>query len=106
MTSAPRCPFCNTVGINQVEAQPFGPILLIFCKNCGAIHGAIPKPPETQPAHKPEPVVIQKKPAPIPANSPQVMTPERAAAMAPLFNRGSTNYRIIRPLTDEEAKGE
>jgi hypothetical protein len=110
----PRCPFCNTVGISQVEAQPIGPILLIFCKNCGAIHGAIPnpKPPEdvlSSPNRAPVSLPLKPKPAPIPAPAPTPgqMTPERMAAMAPLMvSPGSTNYRVIRPLTDEEAKGE
>jgi hypothetical protein len=95
---------------------------LIFCKKCGAIHGVVANP-KSAPigatggsaagSERPQsaPVGAADTPGRRPArpdSGPKQgdqMTPERAAAMSSFFAQG-TNYRIIRPLTDEEAKGE
>ena len=47
----PRCPFCNTTGIESIKGQRLSnAALLIYCGGCGAIHGVVPLPaPEKKP---------------------------------------------------------
>lgn len=42
--TTPRCPFCSAQGINQIEAKTVGYYGIIYCKQCGAIHGVVPVP--------------------------------------------------------------
>lgn len=40
----PRCPFCNAHGLSCLANQPVGAYLIVYCGQCGAIHGIIPSP--------------------------------------------------------------
>lgn len=114
-TSTPtlRCGFCNAQGINQLEAQVFGFYSVIFCRQCGAIHGIVPAPPARPDAkaEAPEPVEPPQQPEPpfdfraieienIEVEKPKTepkLTPARAQGMMSYYIQpGSTNYRIIR----------
>lgn len=49
----PRCPYCNASGVDKITAQRLGGALLLYCGQCGAIHGvvpAVPKPAPPQPS--------------------------------------------------------
>lgn len=128
MLTAPRCPFCNAQGVSQLEAKTIGFFAVIYCRQCGAIHGVVPKPqdypkpvetPKSEPVAPepkalPEPfdirkIDVEKKPPEIPKPPPaepkkeQNMTPERARAMMPYYTQpGSTMYKIIRKDDEEE----
>lgn len=73
MTAAPRCPFCNAQGVNHIASKVMGSFALIFCGQCGAVYGVVPKPqqPEKTPptqvvvrpvSQAPPPAKKQKKP--------------------------------------------
>ncbi len=59
----PRCPHCNALGLNQLAAQKAGAFMVIFCGQCGAIHGIIPQPATD--AWSAAPAPAQKQSAPI-----------------------------------------
>lgn len=40
--SDPRCPYCNTSGAEFIVAQNLATFTLIYCAQCGAIHGVLP----------------------------------------------------------------
>jgi hypothetical protein len=58
--TTPRCPFCNAQGINQIEAKTVGYYGIIYCKQCGAIHGVVPVP--AKPATETTGTTIKVKP--------------------------------------------
>jgi len=52
-----RCPHCQAKGMKQLAARKAGPYSIIYCRQCGAIHGVVPDV-ETLPASRqsqPEP---------------------------------------------------
>ena len=70
--AAPRCPHCNA-GIGKLAHQPVGFYAVVYCGQCGAIHGVIPAPkPQPEPA----------KPEQTPAEPPPV-------SAAPAFKKSS-----------------
>jgi len=109
--ATPRCPFCNAQGINQIEAKSLGPVLLLYCKNCGAIHGVIQSPPVPHPPVKDEPVIQQKpfelKPLEQLEEHPRPnkpLTPQQAALLQKHMVQHASPYRII--LTGDDPEGE
>lgn len=110
----PRCPFCNAQGISQIEANPIGPALLIFCKKCGAIHGVVPK--ATTVDRKPEAETIPTEAPPAPPAKPefkpkpleeieneqkdQLLTPNQAFSMLRGRQQGTMYKRF--PIDDGE----
>jgi hypothetical protein len=41
--TAPRCPHCNATGLKYLAAQEVGLYTIVYCSQCGAIHGVVPQ---------------------------------------------------------------
>ena len=95
MTAAPRCPFCNAQGVNHIASKVMGSFALIFCGQCGAVYGVVPKPqqPEKTP---PTQVVVRpvKEPAPKVSRTLEtpVMPPQHVALTAGDVARAISDY--------------
>lgn len=107
--TTPRCPWCNTAGIKNVQAAPVGPVLVLYCGQCGAIFGVAPAAAaaKKQPKIQEQPVKVAPqtapRPAPVVVKSPQQndSSPEHIAAMSSLFGQGGSLYRVVRQLDDD-----
>lgn len=42
--TTPHCPHCNAQGLKHLACEPLAAFALIYCKQCGAIYGAVPCP--------------------------------------------------------------
>lgn len=42
----PRCPHCYAQGLKYLSIQKVSSFTLVYCGNCGAIHGIIPSSPQ------------------------------------------------------------
>lgn len=40
----PRCPHCHAQGLDYVALEELETVTLVYCQECGAIHGAVPCP--------------------------------------------------------------
>jgi len=109
--TTPRCPWCNTSGIKNVQAAPVGPVLVLYCGQCGAIFGVAPGAAAPQKAvksadkapDKPQAVQLPPRSAPVVVKAPPPggPSPEHVAAMSPLFVQGGSLYRVVRRLDDD-----
>lgn len=100
-------------GIQHISARPLAQAVPIYCGQCGAIFGVVPKEPEKRGLLKNPPANIAKTAATPPAGgktpSPGQsgpLTPEQSRAMLDYYyqhNRGTNRTRIAR-AEDEEAQ--
>lgn len=53
----PRCPYCNTQGLKHLAVYRTGAFAVVYCDQCGAIHGVVPirSHPVEQKQHSLEP---------------------------------------------------
>lgn len=67
--TTPRCPYCNAQGLSFIKSQKSGPFRVIFCGQCGAIHGVLPagREPVTKLGHT---EAVIKTPPPTPTEAP------------------------------------
>lgn len=66
MNPQPRCPYCNAQGVKHLAIEEVGAITLVYCGQCGAIHGLLPKQKPT--AVSPE-KAMTPEPPPKPARA-------------------------------------
>ena len=50
----PRCPYCNAQGLKHLSINHAGFFAIVFCGQCGAIHGIIPLTVKQQPQNAPQ----------------------------------------------------
>ena len=109
----PRCPHCNAHGVNKIAAKNLGNYSLIYCGQCGAIYGVVPK---TQTKKAEEEMVTPARSAPAESvtkkanahperNIPPAPTnPDEAEALMRYYyfgQRGSNYMRIHLPPNEE-----
>lgn len=82
--TTPHCPHCNAEGLNHLVFEPLAAFALVYCKQCGAIYGAVPC--SQQAAADPVPPEFLLRPAP---------TARAASALAQL---GNADLSIKQPL--------
>ena len=41
--TTPRCPHCNATGLKYLAAHEVGLYTIVYCSQCGAIHGVVPR---------------------------------------------------------------
>lgn len=106
----PRCPYCDAQGLKHLAAKKAGPCLIIYCSQCGAIHGIMPdtKPeagqksvgkqtPAAAPAqnHRPKPAFLAEL-GYIDLSTKEPYSPEKMAARVRAAGRGyGTQYMRI-----------
>jgi hypothetical protein len=108
MTISPRCPYCNATGLKHLAIQEVGPITLVYCGQCGAIHGVLPRPPaqsselarEARPAKNDEPAPPPKFDilahlSQVELPPPRLYSPEQLAGMARYSSNPTSQRRIV-----------
>lgn len=98
----PRCPFCNTAGVKNITARPIKSAVIIYCAQCGAIFGVVPKQSQVHPTEAPQADPLPHTPDDTPRPPDTGITPEQAVAH---YNArhygGSTNYIKFPPIVDD-----
>jgi len=51
--TTPRCPYCNAQGLKSLAILQAGAFAVIYCDQCGAIHGIVPMPRQAAPERPP-----------------------------------------------------
>ena len=107
MTISPRCPYCNATGLKHLAIQEVGPITLVYCGQCGAIHGVLPRPQAQSPEvaiRSPSPEVAIEAPprfdilahlSQVELPPPRLYSPEQLAGMARYSSNPTSQRRII-----------
>jgi len=107
MTISPRCPYCNATGLKHLAIQEVGPITLVYCGQCGAIHGVLPKQAQSPEVaiRSPSPEVAIEAPPPkfdilahlsqVELPPPRLYSPEQLAGMARYSSNPTSQRRII-----------
>lgn len=90
--STPRCPFCNTQGLERLKIEVVsGQCRVVYCGQCGTIHGVLPLDPtlpEPKPAKFFVPAPPPKRPdPPSPEPPPEKQKPPPRQAEKSLENR-------------------
>lgn len=49
MLPRPRCPSCKVQGLDKLQTETVGFYVVVYCKNCGDIHGVVSKPQQITP---------------------------------------------------------
>ncbi|MBN1220152.1 MAG: hypothetical protein JXM69_14590, partial [Anaerolineae bacterium] len=100
--ATPRCPYCNAQGLKYLDFRSVGPVSVIFCAQCGAIHGIItlPKPNKNEILEKqiqePTSPPAPESKLPQPATAPK--TPPGLLALA-----GNTEISLA-PISPDDAR--
>lgn len=117
MTVNPRCPYCNAQDVEPLMVEQ-GPVILVCCAQCGAIHGVLPNPRKTETEQPPveEKEVLDLRPlesiptapnTPLDASQNQSdISPERLAArmrFAQIHNPGKGTYHKRVPFVTDTA---
>lgn len=79
--ASPRCPYCNAQGLAHLAQRDLGLYLLVYCRQCGAIYGVVPKP--TTPSPAAETPTAVKPTAPVTSPPPVAPPPEVARPTPP-----------------------
>jgi hypothetical protein len=109
--TTPRCPYCNAQGIAHLQVKIVGVFVLVYCGQCGAIHGIIPAPQQVPEISPPEraavPAEVQPRPEPPPGPEPppvtdskpeQTLTPERAYLLQrPYIQKATCYLKVVDP---------
>jgi len=72
----PRCPFCNTTGLQEIATQQLpNRVVIVYCRQCGAIHGVIPPLiAPVRPNHQETDQPPTPSPTPSPSTTPKQVT--------------------------------
>lgn len=95
--TTPHCPHCNAQGLEHLVFEPLSAFALVYCKQCGAIYGAVPCP--QQAVEQPEetrPVASEFQVRPVPV----------ARAATPLARLGNADLSIKQPLNPQRMETE
>lgn len=102
--TTPRCPFCNAQGLQHLKPHDAGLFFVVYCDQCGAIYGLVPKPqpavqmPVAAPLPEPEPEPQQSQPPAAPPLGPEIektLTPHQAYLLQRHYLLHATPYLKI-----------
>lgn len=101
--STPRCPFCNTPGLDRLKIEVVsGQCRVVYCGQCGTIHGVLPLDP-TAPEPKPAKFFV---PAPPPKRTePPPPTPKPPPAPPPPEPPKPPPRQVEKPLENRDRIG-
>lgn len=108
--TVPRCPFCNAQGLDKLAAKTLGYFSLIYCGQCGAIHGVVPLPPKKPKTKQQARPVATTEQAPASPPAPPLTSPPEKEKTPPspeeealsYYTRPGQHGFYTRMMTDED----
>ena len=99
--TTPHCPHCNAQGLKHLAFEPLAAFALVYCKECGAIYGAVPCPQSAD--EQPEKTHLTANPS---ASEFPVRPASVARAATPLAWLGNADLSIKQPLSPQKMEAE